>query len=743
MDEPRPPPRQRPGPHPRPLSSPLEPPSAAPIRPPIQQPEDCTVRRPIGPTATRHRPAIAAAADKASRSFYHAPMNSSRLSARTPAVPTLARRPLSTRLALALGLLALGGCSTFQPSASAAVNAPHVTAKAGPDSQAPHSPTKPGNQATGNSPSPDSLATQEQATGGAQPSDDTNTVVAPDAESDTGSALSGTYRPANLPELTLTPPLVYEILAAEVALQREQPGAAYATYHSLAAQTGDARLARRATEIAIVTGSLADALDSARLWVRLDPTYPNARKALDTLLLANGRVTEAEPALTRQLTEARKAGTLDTAYPQLQEKLLNLPDRRAAWALAQRLSAPDLDNVQARLMRARLAHEAGQQQAAADEALAAQQLAPDNIEAVLASVQLLQSQPGGRQRAAALLGNYLQKHPDDLRALKAQGLLQIASEQNDAAIATLSRVQSLEPDNPATLYTLAQLHHQKRDYARATEALQRYVALPENIERDNGNAFLFLSEIAQKQNDNAGAIQWLERVPTDSRVHFEAQLTRASLLARQSRPEAGLAALSTLKPRNLRETQLQTVARAQILREAGRYQAAFDVLDRAIRQRKDDKDTIDLLYDRAIAAEKVGRLDVLEKDLRRLIKLRPDDGNAYNALGYTLADHNQRLPEALTLIEKANQLNPGDPHIQDSLGWVYFRLGRTQDALDVFRTLWSKSPDTEVGTHYGEVLWHAGQQDAARDIWRQCRQQDPDNELLRDTLKRLGVTLQP
>ena len=686
-------------------------------------------------------------------------MNSSRLSARTPAVPALARRPLSTRLALALGLLALGGCSAFQPPASAAVTPPHLTARAGRDTASgmsheaqpgPASPSRAssptatqGNQAPDNGTTPGNLARQDSATGGARPGGDTNTVVAPDTDVDPDSEPPGTYRPANLPELALTPPLIYEILAAEIALQREQPGAAYATYHSLAAQTGDARLARRATEIAIVTGSLSDALDSARLWVRLDPAYPDARKALDTLLLANGRVTEVEPALTRQLAQARQAGTLDTAYPQLQEKLLNLPDRRTAWALAQRLSAPDLGNVQARLMRARLAHEAGQQQAATDEALAAHQLAPDNIDAVLASVQLLQSQPGGRQRAAVMLGNYLQKHPDDLRALKAQGLLQIASEQNDAAIATLSRVQSLEPENAATLYTLAQLHHQKQDYAQATEALQRYIALPEDIERDNGNAFLFLSEIAQKQNDHASAIQWLERVPADSRVHFEAQLTRASLLARQSRPEAGLAALSTLKPRNLRETQLQTVTRAQILREAGRYQAAFDVLDRAIRQRKDDKDTVDLLYDRAIAAEKVGRLDVLEKDLRRLIKLRPDDGNAYNALGYTLADHNQRLPEALTLIEKANQLNPGDPHIQDSLGWVYFRLGRTQDALDVFRKLWQKSPDTEVGAHYGEVLWHAGQRDAARDIWRQCRQRDPNNELLHDTLKRLGVTLQP
>ena len=153
-------------------------------------------------------------------------MNSSRLSARTPAVPTLARRPLSTRLALALGLLALGGCSAFQPSASAAVHAPHATAKAAPDSQAPHGSTHQGKQATDNSTPPSNLAVQEHATGGAQPSDDTNTIVAPDAESDTGSALSGTYRPANLPELALTPPLIYEILAAEIALQREQPGPA-------------------------------------------------------------------------------------------------------------------------------------------------------------------------------------------------------------------------------------------------------------------------------------------------------------------------------------------------------------------------------------------------------------------------------------------------------------------------------------------------------------------------------------
>ena len=682
-------------------------------------------------------------------------MNSSRLSARTPAVPALARRPLSTRLALALGLLALGGCSAFQPQASAAVTPPHLTARAGRDTASgmsheaqpgPASPSRAssptatqGSQAPDNGTTHGNLARQDSATGGARPGGDTNTVVAPDTDVDPDNEPPGTYRPANLPELALTPPLIYEILAAEIALQREQPGAAYATYHSLAAQTGDARLARRATEIAIVTGSLSDALDSARLWVRLDPTYPNARKALDTLLLANGRVTEVEPALTRQLTEARKAGTLNIAYPQLQEKLLNLPDRRAAWALAQRLSAPDLGNVQARLMRARLAHEAGQQQAATDEALAAHQLAPDNIDAVLASVQLLQSRPGGRQRAAALLDEYLKNHPNDLRALKAQGLLQIASEQNHAAITTLNKVQSQEPDNPVTLYTLAQLHFQQRNYAAATSSLKRYLALPADPQRDPGNAWLFMAEIAQAQADLPAAIEALESVPPTSRQHFEAQVLRATLLARQQhRPEAGMAALQSLKPASEEQRQMVVVARAQILRHAKRFNEAYRLLDKAL---KTQKDPTDLLYDHAVAAEGIGRFDIAEKDLRRLMKARPDEANAYNALGYMLADRNVRLPEALELIEKANRLLPDNPHILDSLGWVYFRTGRIDDAIAIFQKIWLRLPEAELGTHYGEVLWAKGNREAARAVWRETQKIDPDNKLLRDTLERLGVKL--
>ena len=709
-------------------------------------------------------------------------MKSIRPSTRITPATQPARRPLALRLGLALGLLALGGCGTLQQSSAAALSSPQTegaseasaaTGKGTPGTTAGASGTSttPGqaspagaNQTQGPRPgqngAPDGsqqAATQQTSGNGQptasgpedgasqegtpaqarQPSDDTNTVM-PDEGIDPG-AVPAPYRPANLPELALTPPLMYQILAAEMALQARDLDGAYNTFQSLAAQTGDARLARRATEVGIVAGALPEALASARLWARLDPTLPEARRALDALLLANGRVAEAEPSLTRELKAARQQQTLDTAYPALQEKLLNLPDRQAAWALIQRLSAPDLNSVAARLARARIAFEAGKREAAADEALAAHQLAPNDIEAVLASVQLLQPLPGGRQRAAALLDEYLKNHPNDLRALKAQGLLQIASEQNHAAITTLNKVQSQEPDNPVTLYTLAQLHFQQRNYAAATSSLKRYLALPADPQRDPGNAWLFLAEIAQAQADLPAAIEALESVPPTSRQHFEAQVLRATLLARQQhRPEAGMAALQGLKPASEEQRQMVVVARAQILRHAKRFHEAYRLLDKAL---KTQKDPTDLLYDHAVAAEGIGRFDIAEKDLRRLIKARPDEANAYNALGYMLADRNVRLPEALELIEKANRLLPDNPHILDSLGWVYFRTGRIDDAIAIFQKIWLRLPEAELGTHYGEVLWAKGNREAARAVWRETQKIDPDNKLLRDTLQRLDVKL--
>ncbi len=547
------------------------------------------------------------------------------------------------------------------------------------------------------------------------------------------------YRPANLPQMALTPPIIYEVLAAEVALQRNQPQLAYHTYYTLAVQIRDARLARRATEIALHTGAYRDALPSAQLWRELDPASEEARQSVDTLLLATGRIDEAEPSLRQRLAEARQKGTLSQTYLQLQRQMLNSSNSEQGWRTLQRLSEPDLNNAAARLARAHLAAAAGYYPEAADEALAAHKLSPDDPETVLAAAQHLQPLPEGPAKAIRLLQDFLDAHPDNAPVRLALGRLQIAAGQRDAAIDTLKRLPESEQNNPLALYTLAQLHFQKQEPEQADRYLRRYVELPPEVPRDNGPAYLFLAEIAEQRHDTPAAIEWLSRLHSEQNpLYYEALSRRAVLVARQNRPETGLALLATAKPEGTKEKQLLLATRAQILREAERYAEAFKVLDDAL---KAPTDTTDLLYDHALAAEKIGRLDILEKSLRTLIERRPDSGHAYNALGYTLADHNQRLPEALKLIQQADRLMPNNAHVLDSLGWVHYRMGQLPEALDALKKAYALSPDAEIAAHYGEVLWVSKQPEAARQVWRDGQRRSPDNTLLRDTLKRLGVSL--
>jgi tetratricopeptide (TPR) repeat protein len=174
-------------------------------------------------------------------------------------------------------------------------------------------------------------------------------------------------------------------------------------------------------------------------------------------------------------------------------------------------------------------------------------------------------------------------------------------------------------------------------------------------------------------------------------------------------------------------------AEAQLLREAKDYQESYDVLARALDKQPENAD---LLYDSALAAEKLNKLDVAEVNLRKLIKLKPDHAQAYNALGYTLADRTDRLKEAKDYIEKALKLAPDDPFILDSMGWVHYRLGNHKEGLDYLQRAYTQRPDPEIAAHLGEVLWVKGRSADAEKVWRDSAQEHPDNELLQQTMKR-------
>jgi tetratricopeptide (TPR) repeat protein len=183
-----------------------------------------------------------------------------------------------------------------------------------------------------------------------------------------------------------------------------------------------------------------------------------------------------------------------------------------------------------------------------------------------------------------------------------------------------------------------------------------------------------------------------------------------------------------------------TQAEAQILRDANEWQEAFNLLGRALESNADDPD---LLYDHAMTAEKLNRVDILEDNLRKVIKLRPDHAHAYNALGYTFADRNQRLPEAHALIEHALKLAPDDAFIMDSMGWVLYRMGRNGEAIDYLQRAYMQRPDAEIAAHLGEVLWINGEQDRARKVWTDALKEHADNDSLQTTIKRFAPVILP
>lgn len=548
----------------------------------------------------------------------------------------------------------------------------------------------------------------------------------------------GPYRPATLPHLSLTPPMLYELLAAEIAVQRQQLQSAYNSFASLAAQTRDARLARRATEVALGGRAFEQALTSSRLWAELDPASDEPKQAVEALLLATNRLAEVEPLLAQRLGAAREKQQVDAYYGHLQRTLTRIEDRKGAWALLQRVSRDDLGLLSARRTRAVMAEVAGDRDAAIEETRAALRLAPEDAGTAIQLARLLQGQPDkGPAQAAKLLEDFVRSHPDEPTARLALARVYLAERQTRPARATLDAALKRQPEDPPTLFLAAQAAYQAKDLGAARQLLDRFTGLPDTVERDNAPAWLFLGQIAEDERKPAEAIDYLRRIDSGE-LYLPALNRRALLMARSGDSDGAMKLLDSTDPRTAQERQGLVSARASVLRESLRYQEAFDLLDKAL---ADNPDSPELLYDQAMAAEKIGRLDALEKSLRHLMTLQPDNAHAFNALGYTLADRNLRLDEARQLIEKALALSPDDPQIIDSLGWVHFRLGNTQEALKHLRRAYELLPDVEVAAHLGEVLWQSGAQDEALKVWREASGRDASNEVLRGTLARLNISL--
>jgi tetratricopeptide (TPR) repeat protein len=585
--------------------------------------------------------------------------------------------------------------------------------------------------ATPSPPAPSSGASAE-ASGPPSPATlpaSSRTAVRPDA---TAAEVEGP-----LPAVELSPQLLFQLLAADLAAQRGEVGSAWSTYMSIARQTRDPRVARRAAETAISARALDEAIQSAQLFRELAPQSRAATQMLETLLLGAGRLKDVEPMLVERLASSRAEGTLPATYTQLQRSLQRVQDRAGTWQMIRRVSEPDVGVAAARLARAQFAAAAGDPEASAAEAREAMRLAPDDENAVVAAARATHALAGRKPEALEMLERFLQRQPMALEARYAYARLLIADGRTEDARSQLERALAQQPDSPAVLFSLAQLAYQVKQPDEARRHLQRYLDLPRSVPRDNAPALLFMAQLDEEAGRLDAAVDWLSKVPRGDEF-VPATVRRALLMGRQGRVEAAREVLRDAPVTSQRERVQMLSAESQLLREAKRNQDAFDVLDKGLERMPDQPD---LLYDHAMAAERIDRLPVMEASLRRLIALRPEHAHAYNALGYTFADRNVRLDEARSLIEKALQLAPDDAHILDSMGWVLFRQKDYPRALEYLRQAYDKRPEVEIAAHLGEVLWAMDRRDEARALWREARGREPDNTTLRETLARLNVAL--
>ena len=556
---------------------------------------------------------------------------------------------------------------------------------------------------------------------------------------------------AQAPEKSAVPPissaltgeLFYQLLIGELNVRGGEPVAGFALVLDAAHKTRDPRLYQRAVEIALQARSGDTALTAARAWKQAHPSSREANRLFLQILISLNRISELVEPLKREisLVDSKERVAAVLALPRYFGRASDktLVASVVEQALADYINHPTV-GAAAWTTIGRLRLEAANPVGTFEAARAAQTLDARSEGPALLGLALMEAKfPKGEP----LVKKYMEGKPQaELRMAYAQTLL--GAQRYGEASAQLQIITAEKPELAQAWLIQGALELQDARLPTAEKAFLRYIELAVSTgpakpaaESDRGltQAYLSLAQIAEQRRDFTQAQSWLDRI-ANTEDQANVQIRRASLLARQGKLEQARQLLRNLPARTPAEERFRLVAEIQLLRDQKHYSAAFELLTEAIKR---DPSDLDLAYDQAMVAEKLGRMEDMERLLRTVIAGRPDYHHAYNALGYSLADRNQRLPEARQLILKALEYAPGDPLITDSLGWVEFRLGNLPEAERILQEAFKAKPDPEIAAHLGEVMWTMGRREQATTIWKEGMALGADNETLLETLKRLRV----
>lgn len=529
-----------------------------------------------------------------------------------------------------------------------------------------------------------------------------------------------------LPSVELNSELLYEFLLSEFADQRGYKALAEESSADIAQKTHDPRLAKRAAQLALKSGDMNKAVEAFRFWQETDPSSVFATRMLSSLLLRGGKLDEARVEVAKVL-KSDGAG-VGLTFLQLYPLTAPYPDHVAMLKLMRELAAPYPAVAEAHWLVAKLAQIAGDEQLALLEVRIAHKQRPEWGGPVELEAQLLDK--AAPEQSLALLKDYLSSYPrvDEIRLQYARSLLM--QKQYELARDEFQYLANASPDDADLAFAVALISIQLKDFVSAESELKS--ALLKGGKGQDAVEY-FLGQLNEAKEDEAEALLHYRGVHGGGYL-YAAQLREIYLLNKQGGRDEALKLLAQMKPvTDVQRVQL-VVINAQLLRDSKQFQAAYQVLQHGVAKLPNNPE---LLYEVAMLANQLGHFEASERYLRKLIRVKPDYAQAYNALGYGFLERNVHLDEAVLLVEKALRLAPDDYAIMDSVGWAYYRAGRLDASVAMLQHAYLGNRDPEIAAHLGEVLWARGDKDEARGVWQDSLKSNPDNASLRAVMKRL------
>jgi len=520
---------------------------------------------------------------------------------------------------------------------------------------------------------------------------------------------------------------VYKYLLGEIAGQRGDLSLASQLFLDLAKKTRDPRLAERAAKTAAYGRQQRLALDAATLWAELDPSSLEAQQATSQMMISTGDIQSAVPHIKELLSkEESRAAT----FLYLNDLLRNQKDKKAVLTTIKELAQPYPASAEAHFAVAEAAWFAQDMDAAESAIKQASQLRPDwEVSAQMQGQILAKKFP---EKAVDFYKSFLNKNPtaNNLRIDYAKLLVRL--KRYEEAKPEFIKLTEFEKDNPDTNAVVGLLSLEANELDMAEQYLQQSMR---NGFKDPEKIYMYLGITADRKENKSKALEWYGKIDKSNQHYLEAQLATASIIAQTKNTDAAISMLDNLAELTAVQEIVVAQAQASLLVQDKRHQEAFELIKKTINT---IPNTPQLIYDYAMAAERIGKLDLMENELRKVIQLQPDFSAAYNALGYSFADRNINLKEAKTLIETAQKLSPSDHYILDSLGWVEYRLGNYAVAVEHLRKAYSVQEDPEISAHLGEVLWKQGLQEEAKNIWGKALKAFPENSTLVSTYKKFN-----